>query len=190
MSITIPSVSLSRVLTSEPTSSVLWTTDPGTAEPRIASPVEVMNELSTRFPYDLQTGQYFTMVYGVIDVRARQLTYTAAGHPGPILIPAKGEVKMQNSTGLPVGMLPGVNFREQTVNLVPGDRLFLYTDGVTEALDDNDEEFGKQRLLEALEDGRKSSLRKTARDIVRRVHEWQGGGVGFDDLSLLGAEIS
>ena len=130
------------------------------------------------------------MVYGVIDVRARQLTYAAAGHPGPILVPANGEPVMHSSTGMPIGMLPDVEFKEQTLNLVPGDRLFLYTDGVTEALNSNDEEFGKTRLLEALEDGREVSLRETIRGIVTRVRKWQGGRDGLDDLSLLGTEIS
>lgn len=185
------SVTLSRWLSDVPEESCLYRLDESTESGfRITRPAEVATYLNERFRSAPDIAQYFTMVYGVIDVRARQLTYTAAGHPGPILIPARGELKLQSSTGLPVGMLPGVDYREQTVNLVPGDRLFLYTDGVTEALDDNDEEFGKERLLEALEDGRGSTLRETARDIVNRVHKWQGGGVGFDDLSLLGTEIS
>ena len=184
------SVTLSRWLSAVPEESCLYRLEePAESDFRIARPAEVAAYLNERFRSAPDIAQYFTMVYGVIDVRTRQLTYTAAGHPGPILVPANGEPTLHSSTGLPIGMLPGVEFGERTITLVPGDRLFLYTDGVTEALDDNEEEFGKTRLLEALGDGRESSLRQTIQDVVARVRKWQGGSGGLDDLSLLGTEV-
>lgn len=185
------SVSLSRQLSAVPEESSLFRLDDNADSGfRIARPAEVAAYLNEKFRTAPDIAQYFTMVYGVFDVQARQLTYAAAGHPGPILVPAKGEPTMHPSTGIPVGMLPGIEFKERTLTLVPGDRLFLYTDGVTEALDDNDEEFGRGRLLAALGTSRESTLREAIQRVVSEVRTWQGGEAGFDDLSLLGAEIS
>jgi sigma-B regulation protein RsbU (phosphoserine phosphatase) len=185
------SVTLSRWLSAVPEESCLYRLEESSETGfRIARPAEVAAYLNERFRTAPEIAQYFTMVYGVIDVRARQFTYAAAGHPGPILVPASGKPTMHTSTGLPIGMLPDVHFKEQTLTLVPGDRLFLYTDGVTEALDEADEEFGRPRLLEALDRGREVSLRQTLHHVVSQVREWQGGKAGNDDLSLLGAQIS
>jgi sigma-B regulation protein RsbU (phosphoserine phosphatase) len=185
------SVTLSRWLSAVPEESCLYRLEESSETGfRIARPPEVAAHLNERFRSAPDIAQYFTMVYGVIDVRARQLTYTAAGHPGPILVPAKGEPAMYSSTGLPIGMLPDVEFREKTLTLVPGDRVFLFTDGVTEALNVDSEEFGKARLLETLARGREVTLRRTLKNVVSQVREWQGDQGGFDDLSLLGAQIS
>jgi sigma-B regulation protein RsbU (phosphoserine phosphatase) len=185
------SVTLSRWLSAVPEESCLYRLEESSEDGfRIARPPEVAAHLNERFRSAPDIAQYFTMVYGVIDVRARQLTYTAAGHPGPILVPAKGEPTMYSSTGLPIGMLPDVEFKEKTLTLVPGDRMFLYTDGVTEALNADNEEFGKVRLLETLAGGREVTLRRTLRNVVSHVREWQGDQGGYDDLSLLGAQIS
>jgi len=185
------SVSLSRQLSAVPEESSLFRLDDNADSGfRIARPAEVAAYLNDRFRTAPGIAQYFTMVYGVIDVHARQLTYTSAGHPGPILVPAKGEATIHPSTGMPIGIVPDAEFKEQTLTLVPGDRLFLYTDGVTEALDSDNEEFGKERLLDTLKESRDDTLRTTIRQVVTRVRDWQGGEAGFDDLSLLAAEIS
>lgn len=185
------SVTLSRWLSSMPQESCLFRPDDSSESGfRIARPAEVVAYLNERFRSAPEIAQYFTIVYGVLDAKERQLTYAAAGHPGPIHLSATGEATMHESTGLPIGMLPGVEYGEQTLNLAPGDRIFLFTDGVTEAIDDSEEDFGKAQLLEALEGARDTSLEEALHSVVARVREWQGREVGYDDLSLLGVQIS
>lgn len=185
------SVTLSRWLSAVPHESCLYQPDETTTSGfRIARPVEVATYLNERFLAAPGIAQYFTLVYGVLDVQERRLIYTAAGHPGPIHVPSSGSVKMHDSTGLPIGMLSDVEYGEQTVDLAPGDRLFLFTDGVTEAIDDTEEDFGKVRLLETLEEARGVPLGESLQRVVSRVREWQGRDVGYDDLSLLGTQIS
>lgn len=185
------SVTLSRWLSSVPQESCLYRPDETAASGfGIARPAEVAAYLNERFRAAPGIAQYFTIVYGVLDVEKRQLTYTAAGHPGPIHITASGSAKMYDSTGLPIGMLSGREYQEQTVDLQAGDRLLLFTDGITEALDERENEFGKVRLLEALEQTRDAPLAVTLERVVERVREWQGGEASLDDLSLLGAQIS
>lgn len=185
------SVTLSRWLSAVPQDSCLFRPDDTTESGYgIARPAEVALYLNERFRPDPEVAQYFTMVYGVLDVHEKRFTYVAAGHAGPIHVPATGEPKMYSSTGTPIGMLPGVEFKEQTLELEPGDRLYLYTDGVTEAANNKEEDLGTERLLETLEEYRTATLRKTLDQVVDRVHEWQGREASADDLSLLGVQIA
>lgn len=184
------SVTLSRWLSAVPEESCLFRANSNTESGmRIARPAEVASYLNQRFQPAPGIAQYFTIVYGVIDLAQKQLTYAAAGHPGPILIPAEGEPRECPSTGTPIGLLSDRDFGEETLSLSTGDKIFLYTDGITEALDPNEEEFGRQRLIETLHAGRESALEPALEQVVSRIREWQGREISEDDLSLLGAQI-
>ena len=184
------SVTLSRWLSAIPGESNLFqsdeTSDTGF---RISRPAEVAAYLNGRFRSAPGIAQYFTMVYGVLDIDTHEFTYVAAGHPGPIQVSAAGESTHHPSTGKPIGMLSEIEFYERTLALNPGDRLYFYTDGVTEALDSHEEEFGKARLLEILSNDRELPVSETLERVVARVREWQGDELGIDDLSLLATEI-
>jgi len=156
---------------------------------RITRPAEVAAYLNNRFSASPGIAQYFTMVYGVMNVETRRFTYTAAGHPGPIQVPRSGEPVTHDSTGVPIGMLANVEYAERTLQLDSGDRLYFYTDGVTEALDSSEEEFGRARLIETLEACRRITPEEALQEIVTRVRRWQGSELGSDDLSLLVTEI-
>lgn len=185
------SVTLSRWLSAVPHESCLFRTDETTETGvRIARPAEVASYLNTRFRSAPDIAQYFTIVYGVVDLAEKKFTYVAAGHPGPIHVPAAGRPQEYPSTGTPIGMLSDREFGEQTLDLDSGDRILLYTDGVTEALDRNEEDFGRERLIETLYTSRDSALEPTLQQIVARVRKWQGREIGEDDLSLLGAQIA
>jgi sigma-B regulation protein RsbU (phosphoserine phosphatase) len=75
-------------------------------------------------------GRFFTLVYGILDMREGSFRYITAGHPPPVLINRDGAKIRPLAPGLPIGALPGFRFGEQTVYLEPGDRLLLCTDGV------------------------------------------------------------
>jgi len=187
------SVSLSRVLKSEPTSSVLWTTDPGSVEPRIASPLEVMTELSKRFPYDMQTGQYFTMVYAVIDLKNQRLTYASAGHEPMIIVGSGREAEFGKSTGQPIALVPAMimksTYEERTIEICPGDRIYLYSDGIPEAHDAGGDQYGNERLIAKLAELLETDLDQGLPKVLETVRQWQGGPHFDDDVSLLGVEI-
>jgi PAS domain S-box-containing protein len=157
---------------------------------RITRPAQVAAYLNDRFRASPGIAQYFTMVYGVLNVDTRRFTYTAAGHPGPIQIPRRGEPVVHESTGVPIGMLADVEYGERTLELDPGDRLCLYTDGFTEALDSDGEEFGRERLVETLGAGRELAPKEVLRELVSRVRKWQGSELGMDDLSILVTAIA
>ncbi len=184
------SVTLSRWLSAVPGESNLFQADDdGGSRFQITPPVDVAAYLNERFRPTPGISQYFTMVYGVLDVENRRFTYTGAGHPGPIQISATGECTVHPSTGKPIGMLSGIEFEERAVELDPGDRLYLYTDGVTEALDASGEEFTLSRLVDAIATGREDSIEESLQNILGQVHQWQGDAIGSDDLSVLAVQI-
>ncbi len=188
------SVSLSRLLSSEPESSVLWTTDPGATEPRIASPLEVMNELYRRFPYDMQTGQYFTMVYAVVDVARGLLSYASAGHEPMIVIGPDREAEYGSSTGQPIALVPAIimksTYEERTVDIAPGDRIYFYSDGIPEAHEDQGEQWGNDRFTGKLVELLGSDLDEGLPLVLETVRQWQGRVEFNDDVTIVGVEIT
>jgi serine phosphatase RsbU (regulator of sigma subunit) len=185
------SVALSRLMTRLTASdSILW----NEAEDRPSTPTEVVDELAQRFPYDIETGQYFTLAYGVLDVERRQLCYTSAGHV-PIILARPGADPVQlDSTGPPVALVPSEimpsEYTESVVDLAPGDRLYLYSDGIPEATNPDDEQFGEARLGELVTELLSEDLDNTLGMLVDRVRAWCGEAAFDDDVTVLAVEVS
>jgi sigma-B regulation protein RsbU (phosphoserine phosphatase) len=134
-----------------------------------------------------KTRQYFTLVYGVYDESGGRFRYVVAGHPSPLLL-RRGEPPVElPGRGLPVGMIEDASYRDETVSLAPGDRIYIYTDGVTEALDASEVEFGRLRLMAEIERARDLPLREGLERVAEAVRDWSSGGPG-DDVSLLAIE--
>jgi sigma-B regulation protein RsbU (phosphoserine phosphatase) len=188
------SVSLSRFLTSDPRSSVLWTTVGGATDPRPATPVDVMEELSKRFPYDLQTSQYFTMVYAVVDLERGALTYASAGHEPLIVVGSGRRPELGRSTGQPIALVPSTlmksTYEERSIAVGSGDRIYLYSDGIPESRDAEGEQWGNERLATTLVDLLENDLDAGLPAVLETVRQFQGGLHFDDDVSILAVEIS
>lgn len=183
------SVTLSRWLCATPSESCLFRPREDKAGGyRIARPSEVAMFLNERFQLDARLAQYFTLIYGVLDVPARRFDYVAAGHPGPVHVPVDGAARLYSSTATPIGLLPEVEFQEASLMLAPGDRLYLYTDGVTEAANDRDEELGQRRFCDTLEQSRHVPLAQSLHRALELMKDWQGREESADDVSLLAAQ--
>ncbi|MGB0121949.1 MAG: GAF domain-containing SpoIIE family protein phosphatase [Silvibacterium sp.] len=114
--------------------------------PLYSSPAQALEHLNRVITEDLPTGKFVTMVYGVLDAGSRELTLASAGHLRPLLINHHCSF-LELDTGLPLGL--GVSSYPQcTITLTPGTQLLLYTDGITEAMDSAEEEYGSARLIE------------------------------------------
>ncbi len=187
------SVTLSRVMSAEPgLSSALWVADETTSELRIASPTEVAHELVKRFPYDNETGQYFTMVYAVLDLAGMNLTYVAAGHPGPLILRPGHSTQVLETTAPPVGLLPPmipVKINEGSASLQHGDRVVIVTDGIPEAANDQDEELGTERMTTLFEKFLDHDLNEGLDQMLAEFAEWCGPAGADDDASVLAIEI-
>lgn len=152
----------------------------------IVPPGEVVDRLNRHFPWDEERAQFFTLVYGVLNKSTLEFRYCVAGHPGPAHL-RKGEPGMvYMGTGLPVGLMPRA-YDEQSLQLAPGDRLYLYSDGVTEARSPEGRLFGSQTMLEVL--GAAPTLESSLDTLLARLEDWRGGTSFEDDLSLLAFEV-
>jgi phosphoserine phosphatase RsbU/P len=184
------SVTVSRLLSPvrEPTSLLLRCAD-RTQEYRVVPPVEVAEQLNRRFFWDEETEQFFTMIYGILDLDGREFRYVSAGHPGPVHLPRGAPPSTLSTTSLPIGV-GQENYQEHRVRVQPGDRFYLYSDGIIEAINASGKLFGNEGLLDALEAGRASSLRDSLAVLIEAVEKWCGGSPLADDVSLLAFEIA
>jgi sigma-B regulation protein RsbU (phosphoserine phosphatase) len=178
------SFTLNHLLSPSSGGALLWES-PGAA-PSVTPPARVAERLNRQFPME-RSRQYFTFVYGVIEPASGQLRYVIAGHPAPVLLPRVGAPLAVAGGGFPIGMLDDAVFQDEILTLEPGDRLYFYTDGVIEALNDAEAEFGFERLCEEIARYRDRPLRAALDLVAGHVRDWCGGRLR-DDVSLLAVE--
>ena len=128
---------------------------------------------------------FVTMFLGELDPATRRLRFARAGHDLPILVSADGSVLRMEAGGLPLGMFPGLPCPVEEITLAPGDVLCLYTDGVTEARDAKGEEFGIERVEQALRTHRKETAAEIGTAVRRAVEGFSGLTTQADDMTLL-----
>ncbi len=111
-----------------------------------SSPSETLVRLNQTLTEDFPMGKYVTMIYAVLDARSREMTVASAGHLRPLLINCRSAF-LEVDTGLPLG-LGASSYPEYKIGMKPGTRVLFYTDGITEATNGHEEEYGSARLLE------------------------------------------
>lgn len=154
----------------------------------IAAPAEVVEVLNRQFPMDLENGQYFTLVYGVYNWRTGELSYVRAGHPPPLRVRRTGDATRLDVPGTPVGMFEDMRYEEARLMLEPGDRVYIFSDGLSEAMDARREQFGEERILESFRAETSTPLSLSVQGLVRRIEDWSGPSGPHDDVSLLAFE--
>lgn len=132
---------------------------------------------------DIQVEQYFTMAYAEIDMLTGKVMLVQAGHPHPLLIRADGAVEQLGQGGMPIGLLPNVGFDRIEATLLPGDRLFLVSDGVTECPDLDGNELGAEGLIQFLQENTELEPPDLFEALVWRLNIFAGGRDFPDDVS-------
>jgi sigma-B regulation protein RsbU (phosphoserine phosphatase) len=128
----------------------------------------------------IERNQFITAFYGILDASNRTLHYSNAGHNPPLLIDAQGTARFIEWGEQPLGMFRDTRYHEHYHTFRPGEILVLYTDGVTEALSPNGEEFGRDHLITAVQKGSTLSARELIASMQRDVLQWTDG-VGLTD---------
>jgi sigma-B regulation protein RsbU (phosphoserine phosphatase) len=183
------SVTVSRFLSPTPDpSSLLWRRYEGAFE--LETPAVVADRLGRRFPFNQTTGQYFTMVYGLLSTKTHQLRFISAGHPNLLHVPFAGQPRIVEASGYPIGVAPPgpENYDEYLVEIAPGDRLFIHSDGVSEAMSPAEEMFGAARILDLLGAARSQPLEQSLKLLSLSVDDWTGHGERRDDQTVLAIE--
>jgi sigma-B regulation protein RsbU (phosphoserine phosphatase) len=156
---------------------------------RSRSPAQVANAVHKYIMDVMPTNDIFiTAFYGVLHCPTGLLTYVRAGHEKPLLYRPGQPVNALESNGRFLGMIDQLDIEEYTFQLQPGDRLILYSDGLTDATNISGDMFGSLRFIECL--GKNGSLpaAKLVRKIIDTTSAWSQGATQFDDLTLLVVE--
>jgi sigma-B regulation protein RsbU (phosphoserine phosphatase) len=149
-------------------------------------PAQAFNAANRRLFEDARTDLFVTTFYGLIDPASGKMTYCNAGHNPPYVLQyAGGEPIPLTLTGLPMGLFEDSQWTSRTITLEPGDRVVLYTDGVTEAQNVRGEFFGEARLLEVARRSMACSVDEMQRAILAEVHAFVGEAPQADDITLL-----
>jgi sigma-B regulation protein RsbU (phosphoserine phosphatase) len=184
------SVSVRHFLNSIPAAgSILREPMVGKPGQQSAAPAEVARQLNRRFPIEETSGQYFTILYGVLHIPRREFRFVSAGHPGPIHVPWGEPPVLVRVSGHPIGIVEEADFEEYRLNLGAGDRLYLYSDGIPEAFNSAGEQFGTERLMNTLAHSRTASLNESLSRLLTHLGEWGGAAQLTDDVSVLAVEI-
>ncbi|HEX4134075.1 MAG TPA: SpoIIE family protein phosphatase [Bryobacteraceae bacterium] len=147
---------------------------------------DVLSRINTFLNDRSEHGKYATMFYSKLDSSGR-LTYANAGHCAPLLVRAAGEIEKLEANSTPVGLVPDAPFVLSQRDLRPGDRIVLYTDGVTEAQNDAGDFFGRRRLREAVRSAGADCAGLHAA-IQQAILDFTAGAEQADDLTLVVVE--
>jgi sigma-B regulation protein RsbU (phosphoserine phosphatase) len=146
---------------------------------------EVMSEINQYIFENSPPNKFLTLFYGELDPETGTLAYSNGGHNPPMLVRLSGEVERLDTGGLPIGMMQGVAYQEATVVFQPGDVLVIYSDGITESVNEREEEFEEERLIEVV----KNNTGRSASGIRDRIDEALSRFVGttapVDDMTLM-----
>jgi phosphoserine phosphatase RsbU/P len=146
-------------------------------------PAQVAQRLNQMMFDVLQVDHYFTMAYAEVDLKTGQVCLVQAGHPHPVHLSATGAVSFLGEGGMPIGLIESAAYETFDLQLSPGDRLFLVSDGVTECPDKTGEEFGEEGLRDFLQDNAKMQNEPLLEALIWRLAEHCGHENFPDDIS-------
>lgn len=132
----------------------------------------------------IERNQFVTAFYGVLDASNKTLAYTNAGHNPPLLMDADGTARFIERGGIPLGMFRDTRYYEYYQSIESGQTLVLYTDGVTEAMNEQEKEYGRPRLEQKVREGRHLSASDLITFIQQDVLDWTGGRGASDDMTF------
>jgi sigma-B regulation protein RsbU (phosphoserine phosphatase) len=158
---------------------------------------EVLRQVNRMLIEDMRHERFATLVYMVLDHRRRELRVSRAGHDALLLKRAgKNSFELFGSEGPGLGLLDAETFDrvvpEDVIPLEPGDAIVAYTDGVVEAMNDNGDEWGRERFLQTLQEAMATqpTLQASLEDVRQHLLRFVGDMAQYDDLTLLGARVT
>ena len=182
-------VTVGRFLTPKVSDSSLLVRQGANGQVVVASPAEVATQLNRLFQADEFSGLYFTMLYGILHVPSGRLDYASGGHPALVRIPAGGgPPEFHGAEGFPIAFVPEVEYEQRSLQLQPGDRIYLYSDGVPEAMDKDQEPYGEEKMAAFIAASRGGPLERSVAGLLEAVEAWCRPAGPLDDVTILGVE--
>ncbi|WP_299726513.1 SpoIIE family protein phosphatase [uncultured Endozoicomonas sp.] len=150
------------------------------------APDQVLSRLNEQFQAKAESMLYFSMAYGLINNETGAVSIALAGHPPPLWVrKTSASIEVLPIAGVPIGMMPGMSYSTESLQLAPGDRLFLYSDGLTECENREGEMFGEDRLKSMLKESITKDLGLVVNHFEDSIRDWSGSEVFEDDVTFL-----
>ncbi len=153
------------------------------------NPVDVLEHLNENFQLSDDSSQFFTCCYGVLDLKTKDLSFSSAGHPSPIVLRSDQTIEI-DSPGFPVGIVASPEYRLKVIKLHENDRCYFYSDGAVEQFGISGRQFGTASLMQELDRNRAASLQSSIDLSLGAVLNSTAEGKTDDDISMLGIEIT
>ena len=157
------------------------------------SPAEVMGQLHKLFIHNIRFETFVTFFIGAFDSSTKTLTFSNAGHLPPLVLrnnkSKKESVEMLRPTGAAIGLVEEAEFAEKTIELQKEDLLVLYTDGITEAVNLQNQEFGRERLIKLIQQVNNAPVKQVVQEIRQGLVEFSEGKPLADDTTIVICKI-
>ena len=151
------------------------------------SPAELLANVNNTLCEGNDAEMFVTVWIGILNLDTGILRCSNAGHEYPVLMRAGGDYELyKDSHGLVLAAMEGVRMREYEIQLDPGDRLLVYTDGVPEAINEKEEAYGAERLVTRLNELKRTPQQRTLEGVLQDIRNFAGGAEQFDDITMLG----
>ncbi len=148
-------------------------------------PAETLGRVNELILADSRSEQFVTIFYGVWEPETGLFRYAVGGHNPPVWVTADGTVQTLPGRGIALGVLDGARYVEQQVCLAPGDALVLYTDGLTDAVNSHNEEFGMERVFAVVRAAHQASAGVLVETLATAVQAHVGARESFDDMTFV-----
>ena len=149
-------------------------------------PGEVLHEVNQLLQEDNDAAMFVTVFYGVYDPDSQRFQYANGGHNSPLVVHADGSsVELPLTGGIALGLMPDLDYDNNTVTLAPGDLIVLFTDGVTEAFDEQGDQFGTDRLKDVFAGTAPEDVQAANRAVFEAVEKFAGATPQSDDITCV-----
>ena len=149
------------------------------------SPGEVLTLVNDRICSNNKNNMFITVWLGIVNLKTGEVVAANAGHEDPAIYNGKEFIIDKQKHGIPIGAMDGYKYKDYKFKLKTGNKLFVYTDGVPEAEDDNDKMFGLDNMIKSLNKVKESSCTGILNSLKDDVDKFVNGAVQFDDLTML-----
>jgi len=149
---------------------------------------DTVSRVNRHLCQDTVISEFATLAYGIIDADSTTMTYCNAGHLSPVLL-REGSFRELGAGGLVLGVVPETPYEQETVSLAPGDVVVMITDGIIEALNFEDEAYGRHRFLQSIERHQRLDSQQLAEQILWDVRRFIGLAPMSDDITILAMKV-
>jgi sigma-B regulation protein RsbU (phosphoserine phosphatase) len=151
---------------------------------------QIVARINTLLYQNTTYDKFITGFIGILDLRERSFTSVNAGHNFPYLLHANGDMETLERGGLLLGMIPNIAYEMETHHLQPGDWVFMFTDGVSEAMNLNEEEFTEGRIEAVLRSNLQTSAAEMIRGMSEAVKYHTAGAPQSDDITMIAIKVN